>query len=307
MKLGWDLRIGLNRYLSAWKDTDDPCPGDLNYGLDLNAFPELYIRKGTKKYSRSGPWNGLQFSGVVQLRPDPLYHFDFVKNDEEVYFLYYFRNKSVFTRLFLNPMTSTRQRLTWNEAEQSWHLLSSAPTDYCDTYGLCGAHGNCIMGENPICQCLRGFKPKSPEKWNSMDWSDGCIRKVPLNCTQGKDKDGFLKFERLKPPDTTHTWVNKSMNLKECMAKCLSNCSCMAYSNSNISGEGSGCVNWFGDLLDIRQVQYRGLDIYIRVPASELGMPLDIPFEFNSFFHNMPILFSVKTRLICLKIFIHSG
>ena len=27
MKLGWDLRTGLKRSLSAWKNSEDPCPG----------------------------------------------------------------------------------------------------------------------------------------------------------------------------------------------------------------------------------------------------------------------------------------
>ena len=28
IKLGWDLKSGLQRHLSAWKNWDDPCPGD---------------------------------------------------------------------------------------------------------------------------------------------------------------------------------------------------------------------------------------------------------------------------------------
>ncbi|GLT64173.1 hypothetical protein SLA2020_366810 [Shorea laevis] len=60
------------------------------------------------------------------------------------------------------------------------------------------------------------------------------------------------------------------MNLKECRVKCLNNCSCMAYTNSNISGEGSGCALWFGELLDIRKFDEGGQDLYIRMDASEL-------------------------------------
>ncbi|XP_055823264.1 G-type lectin S-receptor-like serine/threonine-protein kinase At4g27290 [Solanum dulcamara] len=43
----------------------------------------------------------------------------------------------------------------------------------------------------------------------------------------------------------------------------------MAYSNSDICEGGSGCLLWFKDLPDIRQVPKGGLDIYIRVAASE--------------------------------------
>ncbi|PON52987.1 S-locus glycoprotein domain containing protein, partial [Parasponia andersonii] len=129
--------VGLNRYIMAWKNIDDPCPGDMSYQLELTAYPEIYIRKGTAIYFRSGPWKGLHFIGSVQLRPNPLYGFNFVSNDEEVYFLYNLTNKSAMSRIVM----------LWVEAEKSRRLLSSTPTDYCDNYGLCGGYGNCIMGE----------------------------------------------------------------------------------------------------------------------------------------------------------------
>ncbi|RYQ97036.1 hypothetical protein Ahy_B08g093012 [Arachis hypogaea] len=60
------------------------------------------------------------------------------------------------------------------------------------------------------------------------------------------------------------------MNLVDCRDKCLRNCSCVAYANSDIRGEGSGCALWFGDLNDLRILPDAGQDLYIRVPASEL-------------------------------------
>ncbi|PON82238.1 S-locus receptor kinase [Trema orientale] len=274
MKVGWDLRTGLKRRLSAWKSTEDPCPGDFTYGIEFSpnrhTFPEAYIRKGTAKFYRSGPWNGLRLSGSPELRPNPLYDFNFVFNDDEVYYIYSLRNKSVISRIVMNQTTSIRERLTWIEAEQTWKRYSSVPRDDCDNYGVCGANGNCIIGDNPMCYCLKGFKPKSQEKWSLMDWSEGCVRNVPLNC-HDKNKDGFLKFSGFKLPDTTNSWLDKRMNLKECRAKCLSSCSCMAYTNSDIRGEGSGCAIWFGDLIDIRQFASGGQEIYIRMPHSELA------------------------------------
>ncbi|KAM6553572.1 hypothetical protein CsatB_014334 [Cannabis sativa] len=274
MKMGWDLRTGVKRRLSAWRSSDDPCPGDFTYGIEFNpklhSFPEAYIRKGTAKFYRTGPWNGLRLSGSPELRPNPLYDFNFVLNDDEVYYVYGLKNKSVISRIVMNQTTSIRERLTWIEAEQTWRRYSSVPRDDCDFYGVCGGNGNCIIGDNPICQCLKGFKPKFQEKWNNMDWSHGCVRNVPLSCVD-RYKDGFLKFSGVKLPDTTNTWLNKKMNLKDCRAICLNNCSCMAYTNSDIRGDGSGCVIWFGDLIDIRQFPSGGQDIYIRMPYSELG------------------------------------
>ena len=104
-----------------------------------------------------------------------------------------------------------------------------------------------------------------------MNWSQGCIHRIQLSC-QGKDKDGFLKFGRFKLPDATNSWVSKNMIIEECRAKCLNNCSCMAYTNSDIRGGGSGCAIWYGNLIDIRKLSAGGQDLYVRMPVSELGM-----------------------------------
>ena len=111
--------------------------------------------------------------------------------------------------------------------------------------------------------------PTQPNKpINYVDWSKGCVRNKPLNYSR---QDGFMKFTELKLPDATPSWVSKSMNLKECREKCLENSSCMAYTNSDITRGGSGCVMWFGDLIDMRNFQDGGQDLYIRMSASELG------------------------------------
>ncbi|KAK4363870.1 hypothetical protein RND71_015228 [Anisodus tanguticus] len=55
----------------------------------------------------------------------------------------------------------------------------------------------------------------------------------------------------------------------------------MAYSNSNIRGEGIGCVLWFGDLIDIRLIPNGGLDLYIRIEASKQGASCLLGSRFN--------------------------
>ncbi|CAK9160389.1 unnamed protein product, partial [Ilex paraguariensis] len=219
MKVGCDLRNGLNRRLSSWKNSEDPSPGELPYGIEHPPYPEAL------------------------------------------------KNKSVISRLVVNQTTSALERPVWIESDQIWKPYFSWPQDYCDDYDLCGANGICDLGASPVCQCLQGFKPKSPEKWKSMDWSQGCIRNEPLNC---HSTEGFLKFVGLKVPDTANCWVNQSMNLNECRDKCLKNCSCMAYTNLDIRENGSGCAIWIGDLIDIRQFATGGDNLYIRMPASSL-------------------------------------
>jgi hypothetical protein len=270
MKFGWDLKRGLNMRLIAWKNWDDPSSGDLILEMTHHNYPEAYLFQGTVKYFRSGPWNGIGFSGAPAFKPNLVYAYTFVYNQDEVYFMFTRKEKSPLTIAALNQTTSVLQSFTRTETAQSWKSYFVRPTDRCDRYGICGAYGICIATELPVCQCLKGFKPKSQQKWDSMDWSQGCVRNEPLNC-QDKITHGFVEFSSLKLPDTTHTWVNKSMNLKECRERCLNNCTCMAYTNSDIK-ERSGCAIWLGDLLDIRQFPVGGQDLYIRMHASKFGM-----------------------------------
>ncbi|KAJ1394187.1 putative serine/threonine-protein kinase [Sesbania bispinosa] len=269
MKFGWDFRIGLNRNLTAWKSPDDPSPGDFSFGMVPHNYPDAYMMKGGKKFYRSGPWNGLHSSGSPQVRTNPIYDFRFVFNKDELYYTYSLKNSSVISRLVLNGTANVRRRYVWIESAQRWEIYTSVPLDLCDTYALCGAYANCIITDSPVCQCMEGFKPKSPQAWYSMDWSHGCVRNKPLSC-KDKEKDGFMKLSGLKVPDTTHSWLDEKIGLEECRAKCLDNCSCMAYANADVNGKGSGCAMWFGDLIDIRQFASGGQDLYVRMDASEL-------------------------------------
>ncbi|KAK8602954.1 hypothetical protein V6N13_085156 [Hibiscus sabdariffa] len=268
MKIGVDLRTGFNRKLSSWKNWDDPSPGDLTYGVEIEGSPEIVLRKGLEKLSVSGLWNGNGFNGAPNLRSSPIFGYDFVWNENEVYYIYFLKNKSVMSRGVLNETQNARERYTWNAETQTWQLSLILPNGYCDIYGRCGPNGNCDSNKLPACQCLTRFRPKWPERWNSSDYSGGCIHIKPLNCQKG---DGFIRIRNVKNPGTTNSWFNKTMNLKECRDKCLRNCSCMAYTNLDVT-TGSGCVMWFGDLIDIKQLQSEGQDLYIRVSASETEM-----------------------------------
>ncbi|CAN1281437.1 G-type lectin S-receptor-like serine/threonine-protein kinase At4g27290 [Linum perenne] len=259
MKLGWDSKTMLNRRLTSWKSFDDPSPGDFVWGYEVQNNPEAFMWKGSDKVYRSGPWNGLGFSTAPELR--------FTWDEDNVYYRYELKNKSLISIIVMNQTSYSRQRLVWSEVTQTWGMYTTVPRDRCDNYAICGVYSTCAVFESPICQCLKGFKPKSSEMWDMMDWSEGCVRDKPLECGNG---DGFLKYSGLKLPDAKTSWVNKSMSLEECRVKCLENCSCMAYTNTDIRGAGSGCSIWYGDLVDITQFRGEGQDVYIRMPASEL-------------------------------------
>lgn len=268
MKFGMNLQTGLNRYLTSWKSLDDPASGFFTYKLDPTGCPQLIIRNGSVVQFCSGPWNGIRFSGFQQLTSNPVYEFGFVFNQSELYYYFELLNSSVPSMLVLNEK-GIAERFTWTDGDRGWILYSSAQTDDCDTYALCGAFGSCNIANSPKCKCLKRFKPKSLSSWQVGDWSKGCVRQTKLACPEQKDK--FLRYSGIKLPDTRSSWFNRNISLVECGRICLKNCSCTGYTTLNISN-GSGCLIWYGELLDIREFNDDGQEIYVRMAASEVGM-----------------------------------
>lgn len=266
MKFGKDLVTGVERYFTSWKSEDDPSVGEHSVWIDTKGYPQLIVRDGRKIVFRAGPWNGVRFSGEPNLRPNSIYRFGFVLDQREMYYHFDLINSSVVTRVIMKPSGSL-ERLLWIENRQEWLLYLTPQTDSCDRYGLCGSFASCNINNSPACGCLKGFEPRSPDQWNVADWSQGCHRSTPLDCGPG---DGFRKYSSLKLPDTQESWFNQSMDLRECETVCKKNCNCTAYSTQNITGTGSGCLLWFGNLIDIRTFTENGQDLYIRMPASEL-------------------------------------
>ncbi|KAF9666861.1 hypothetical protein SADUNF_Sadunf16G0272800 [Salix dunnii] len=252
----------------AVRGTENPAPGQFTFGVDLQGYPQLVLRTGTRILYRVGSWNGQYFTGFPQLKPNPIYTFEFVVNQNEVYFKFELRNSSVFSRLTMNP-SGLVQRFTWSDQTNDWKVFATAPVDQCENYALCGANALCDSNSSPVCACLDGFIPKFPSEWNSQNWTAGCIRRTPLDCT---DEDGFQSYAGVKLPDTSSSWFDNSSTLVECEGLCIHNCSCFAYANLDIRGRGSGCLQWFGDLIDTRKLPEGGQDIYLRLAASESGV-----------------------------------
>jgi hypothetical protein len=270
MKIGWNLVTGVEKVLSSWKSMDDPAQGVFSIRLDRRGLPQWVNMEGDSIKIRGGSWNGLRYTGYPKLRPNPVYEYEFVLNEKELYYRFKLRNTSVFSRLIVNTL-GVMQRFNWVDQKQNWEPFLSTHVDECDNYGLCGGYATCNINKSPICACMEGFLPKSPKHWDSLlDWSDGCARRTPLKCNGG---DGFLKRTGVKLPDTSSSWYNKSMSLKECKGMCLKNCNCTAYASLDVRGGGSGCVLWFGTLIDTREYSDSedGQDLYIRMATSELG------------------------------------
>ncbi|KAI9079139.1 hypothetical protein K1719_038865 [Acacia pycnantha] len=101
MKLGWDLRTGLNRRLTAWNNWDDPSPGDFRSELMLHNLPEKVFWQGSTEYFRMGAWNGVSFSDSFSVNRN----ITLVSNEDEVYFMYTLNNK---TEIFIDVLNQTK-------------------------------------------------------------------------------------------------------------------------------------------------------------------------------------------------------
>lgn len=269
MKLGKNLVNGPDWSISSWKSTDDPSPGDYRASLDINGYPQLFVRSGSVLQYSSGPWDGMAFTGSPVLKPDTYFTFKLVITSDEVYYTYEVKNTSLPTRAVIIP-TGVVQHQTWIERTQTWSVYLTAQLDNCDRYGLCGPYASCSINNSPPCDCLRGFQPKFPAQWNGADWTSGCERRTSLACG---DKDGFREFSGIKMPDSRHSWYDKNIDLKECKKTCLENCSCTAYSNLD-ARDGSGCLLYFSELMDLRELSQNEQTLYVKVAASEVGKPI---------------------------------
>ncbi|KAL5737857.1 hypothetical protein ACOSP7_030618 [Xanthoceras sorbifolium] len=266
MKLGKNLVTGLEWSYTSWKSTDDPSQGNFTQMIDPRGSPQLFLKKGTETLYRAGSWNGLHWTGSPLLKPNPLYAYNFVSNEKEVYYSYEIVDSSVLSRVVVTP-SGVVQRFTWINQTRTWVVYYAKTRDECDNYDKCGAYASCNIDNFPVCTCFKGFVPKS-QQWNVYNWSAGCVRRAQLDCEHG---DGFLKREAVKLPDTSHSWAEKDISLAECEKLCLNNCSCKAYATLDIRERGSGCLLWSTDLIDIRDLIEGGEDLYVRVAASELG------------------------------------
>nr|GMD06903.1 G-type lectin S-receptor-like serine/threonine-protein kinase At1g11410 [Ipomoea batatas] len=270
MKLGVGKNKSLNWFLRSWKSPDDPGSGEYSVGIDLTGKPQAFLYKNSSSpVWRLGPWNGIRWSGVPQMTPE-ITPYAFTENDEEFSEEYWIRDpSSVYTIVMLND-SGTVNKIIWKgsgNGEKKWDGVWYYPNDECDHYGHCGAFGICDSA-GFSCRCVSGFKPKS-----NQDLRQGCWRNQTEVCGNG---EGFLKLEHMKIPDTEMAAVNTTIGLKECGELCLSNCSCTAYASANISDGGTGCVTWYGDLIDMREFTDGGQDMYVRVSASDLGIFISI-------------------------------
>ncbi|KAK9133719.1 hypothetical protein Scep_013247 [Stephania cephalantha] len=259
-KLKYDKRTKRALKLISWKNSEDPSPG--LFSVELTSDSEVVIMwNGSRQYWTTGIWDGQGFSLVPEMKSRSTFNYSFTSNENESYITYFLYDQNMRARLKVDLTGQVKQFLRLEESKE-WNLVLCKPLSLCDVYAYCGPFGCCNNVEDSSCQCLQGFKEKSLKDLNLGDPTGGCVRKTPLQCWQ---KDNFLLMPSMKSPaNPVPSAVDSAAN---CKSACLNNCSCNAYAYNS-----TGCSLWYGDLLNIQQIDNGGDELYIRVG----------PFEVNS-------------------------
>ncbi|PAN40271.1 hypothetical protein PAHAL_7G303700 [Panicum hallii] len=274
MKFGKSLKTGAEWSLTSWRAQDDPATGDYRRVMDTKGLPDIVTWHGNVKKYRAGPWNGRWFSGLPDMASDfKLFSVQMVNGPDEVTYALNSIAVSPFSRVMLDEVGVVKV-LVWITASQVWRTLPWLPRDVCDEYASCGAFGLCNVdtASTPLCTCVEGFSPMNRSQWSRRESSSGCQRDVKLECggNGAAATDRFTVVRNVKLPDTDNATVDMSATLEQCRARCLANCSCLAYAPADIrgDGDGSGCVMWKDDIIDLRYVE-NGQDLYVRLAKVE--------------------------------------
>lgn len=107
----------------------------------------------------------------------------------------------------------------WDANSTSWLVVWALVSQVCKVSGLCGPNGICTHFPRLACTCAPGFHVK-----DSRDWSQGCVRNVPLTCGEASklvrvERADFYNQDLQYNPNTTQ---------EACTQLCLTDCHCLA-------------------------------------------------------------------------------
>ncbi|KAF2308791.1 hypothetical protein GH714_018617 [Hevea brasiliensis] len=161
------------------------------------------------------------------------------------------------------------------EGNETASLKWWEPRDQCSVFNACGKFSSCNSANSLPCKCLPGFKPNKPENWYAGDFSYGCKRISPICSKYAKEIGDFHNLKKMKVGNPDGVYEN--LNETACKDKCLSNCTCQAY--SYLKAERSDASNaicwiWIQDLNNIQENYEGGRDLNYRVLLSDIAFYL---------------------------------
>ncbi|PHU19147.1 hypothetical protein BC332_10298 [Capsicum chinense] len=274
MKVGYSNRTGMKLVLSSWWSEDDPSPGKFTTGLSVEIPPQGFTWTNySRPYWRGGPWDGGNFLGIpdddkgyassLNVIPD--------KQQESAFLSFNNFNDSDVVIMVVKP-SGIMEMMVWKEERNAWKVTWRTPENPCDVYGTCGPYSVCDKNKTPVCDCLKGFVPKSTDEWIKGNWTGGCVRRHKLLCEistsgmapKGSKNDEFLQLSDMKLPDH-YTYLYDKYGAQNCKERCLNDCSCAAYAYP----AGINCMIWTSELTDVQQFPYDGVDLFLRLAYSE--------------------------------------
>ncbi|KAJ8773838.1 hypothetical protein K2173_008301 [Erythroxylum novogranatense] len=265
VRLGLNRRTGAEHFISSWKSTDDPGTGQYSLKLIAGGSPQFVLYKGANPYWRSCRWPWRKYAYA--------YNYTFVNNQDELYFTYFQATEDLSRRIRLVlDETGVVRNLKWSEIDGKWKEEWSAPKYRCDSYGQCGDYRKCnSSNENKVdCTCPPGYEPKLLKDRTLEDGEGMCVKKQQVSslfCEQG---EGFVKMSKVSVPDNSNAvWLGKNMGNHQCEQECMSNYSCLAYASVDVAGT-TGCLAWYGRLMDSLEFREDGYDLYVCADALEL-------------------------------------
>ncbi|CAL1397641.1 unnamed protein product [Linum trigynum] len=254
--------------LNAWKSAADPSPGEFTASFLLQTPPQATIWRNQTTYWRSGPWDKARFTNIPDMDTDYQSSLTLLDDlDQGLVYLSLSPPRNCTYTTFVLSSSGSLELRCWDRT-RGWYARWRTPKSQCENYGSCGEFGVCERNDPLVCNCLKGFVPKSEEEWRQGNWSGGCIRRTELLCgkssVSSNGGDGFLKLSGVNVPDSSE--FMRVWDDGECSRQCLNNCSCTAYSFVN----GIGCLMWKGKVVDLQVLPFAGQDLYLRLASTEL-------------------------------------
>ncbi|KAJ9135055.1 hypothetical protein P3X46_032276 [Hevea brasiliensis] len=270
------MRMDRKLKLVSWKSQVDPAPGDFTFQLDQERQNQYII------WNRSVPYWKSEVSEML------------ARTDQRLQIISYLLTNFSTSSLLSSDTSPSQKTLAFNVTNRDYNntrlvmnlngtiqffwpgnetasLKWWEPRDQCSVFNACGKFSSCNSANSLPCKCLPGFKPNKPENWYAGDFSYGCKRISPICSKYAKEIGDFHNLKKMKVGNPDGVYEN--LNETACKDKCLSNCTCQAY--SYLKAERSDASNaicwiWIQDLNNIQENYEGGRDLNYRVLLSDI-------------------------------------
>ncbi|XXG59407.1 hypothetical protein AAC387_Pa04g1500 [Persea americana] len=241
--------------LKSWKNSDDPAPGNFEFGLDEGELKQFFIYRRSIPNRRAVFWNGSAYDDTSRWGFGwNAVNYSVIDSKTELYFT--FHSPSATAMVVMTPEGYLNYIEAGANSLQTTNWIGER--DLCSVSQGCSAYSICNVNRRPVCMCLPGFETIE----------SGCKRKTDLHC--GRD-EGVLVLKGVEMP--AFNGYARLKDEEKCRKFCFSGgCDCKGFAFIN----ESKCGIQADDLRDIREEEHGRLElvhnISIPVLASDLKL-----------------------------------